>query len=371
MKLLKYLALILILLNVPTFSLEYLGAGMGSITNLLLTVSVIIYFFFAKKSKPLWPFIVLGICFFTFSGLQYTGVTELFIKEAIRYFIFIVCVNEITKDTTDKELLMFLVIGALSIAVNALVFPDVFGRYGGFYLNPNKAGFICLFAFALTYIIPNYKLKLLVQFVLILCGIFTLSRSFIMFLVIINVISVFANKKNIQTFVVGAVALVIIFAASSALQLNKARFSALHSLFGDSENVETQTITEGSRNETWSFFSDLITNNIVTGAGYKSMRGESSLVSVEYGVHNTFLMVLGEAGILAFLLIIIIYLAIAIRSLRFFRVHQEYTYLAVAIIGYLMVAHNFFEKYDVLFVSIWLYHRVNQQLPLGAEIKAN
>ncbi|SFN67733.1 O-antigen ligase like membrane protein [Bizionia echini] len=371
MKILKYVALVLILLNVPTFSLEYLGAGIGSITNLLLTVVVVIYFFIAKKSKPLWPFIVLGLCFFTFSGLQYTGITELFIKEAIRYFIFIICVNEITKATTDKELLIFLVIGALSIAVNALVFPDIFGRYGGFYLNPNKAGFICLFGFALSYIIPNYKLKLLIQFVLILCGIFTLSRSFIMFLVIINVVSVFANKKNIQTFAVGAVALIIIFAAASALQLNKARFSALHSLFGNTEEVETQTITEGSRNETWAYFSDLITNNVVTGAGYKSMRGESSLVAIEYGVHNTFLMVLGEAGILAFLLIVIIYLAITIRSLRYFRIHQEYTYLAIALIGYLMVAHNFFEKYDVLFISVWLYNKVHQELPVKAEIKAN
>tara|TARA_R110002012_G_scaffold81945_2_gene207406 strand:- start:90930 stop:92045 length:1116 start_codon:yes stop_codon:yes gene_type:complete len=371
MKLLKYIALILILLNVPSFSLQYLGASLGSVTNLLLTVVVIIYFFIAKKSKPLWPFIVLGLCFFTFSGLQYSGITAEFIKDAVRYFIFIICVNQITKETTDKELLVFLVIGALSIAVNALVFPDLFGRYGGFYLNPNKAGFICLFGFALTYIIPNYKLKLLVQFVLILCGIFTLSRSFILFLVIINVLSVFANKKNIQTFAVGAVALVIIFAAAETLQLNKARFSALHSIFGNSEEVETQTITEGSRNETWSYFSDLITDNIITGAGYKSMRGESSLVAIEYGVHNTFLMVLGEAGILAFLLIIIIYLAITIRSLRFFRTHQEYTYLAVAIIGYLMVAHNYFEKYDVLFVSIWLYNKVQKELPVEAEIKSN
>lgn len=371
MKLLKYIALTLILLNVPTFSLEYLGAGMGSVTNLLLTVVVIIYFFVSKKSKPLWPFIVLGLCFFTFSGLQYSGATDIFIKEMIRYFIFIVCANELSKDTTDKELLIFLVIGALSIAVNTMVFPDLFGRYGGFYLNPNKAGFICLFGFALSYVISNYKLKLLVQFALILCGIFTLSRSFILFLVLINVLSVFANKKNIQTFAVGAVALVIIFAAASTLQLNKERFSALHSLFGSSEEVQTQTITEGSRNETWSYFSDLITDNIVTGAGYKSMRGASSLVSIEYGVHNTFLMVLGEAGILAFLLIIIIYLAITIRSLRFFKEHQEYTYLAVAIIGYMMVAHNYFEKYDVLFVSIWLYHKVHQERSFETEIKAS
>lgn len=371
MKLLKYIALLLILLNVPSFSLQYFGASLGSVTNLLLTVVIIIYFFIAEKSKPVWPFIILGLFFFSFSGLQFSGITAEFIKDAVRYFIFIICVNQITKETTDKELLIILSIGAASIAINALVFPDLFGRYGGFYLNPNKAGFICLFGFALSYIIPNFKIKLLVQFALIVCGIFTLSRSFILFLVLITVISIFANKKNLQTLAIGAIALVIIFTAASTLQLNKARFSALQSLFGNSTEIETQTITEGSRNETWSHFSELITNNILTGAGYKSMRGSSSLVSIEYGVHNTFLMVLGEAGILAFLLISIIYLIMTVRSLKIFHQHQEYTYLAVAIIGYLMVAHNYFDKYDVLFVSIWLYNKVQQEWPELAENKSN
>ncbi|EGV44763.1 O-antigen ligase domain-containing protein [Bizionia argentinensis JUB59] len=366
MKILKYIALTLILLNIPTFSLHYLGPLFGSITNLLLFVSVIIYFFFAEKSKPVWPFIVLGICFFIFSGLQYSGDTTELIKDAVRYFIFIICVNQITKKTTDTELLIFLLIGALSIAVNAIVFPDSFGRYGGFYLNANKAGFICLFGFTLSYIIKNYKLKLLIQFTLIVCGIFTLSRSFLLFLVVINLVSIFANKKNIQTLAIGSIALVFIFTAST-LQLNKARFSALKSVFSSSEEIETQTITEGSRDETWFYFSDLITNNIIAGAGYKSMRGASSLVTVEYGVHNTFLMVLGEAGIIAFLLIVIIYLAMTIRSFKYLRKNQEYAYLAIAIVGYLMVAHNYFEKYDVLFVSIWLYHKVRQEIPLEVE----
>ncbi|TYB76236.1 O-antigen ligase family protein [Bizionia myxarmorum] len=370
MKIVKYIALILILLNVPTFGLQHFGASVGAITNLLLFVAIIVYFFVSKKSKPVWPFVILGLSYFTFSGLQYFGDTSEFIKDAVRFFIFIFCINEITKDTTAKELLIFLLIGAISIAINALVFPDAFGRYGGFYLNANKAGFICLFGFALSYIVKNYKLKLLIQFAFIICGIFTLSRSFMLFLVLINLLSIFTDKKNIQTFAVGAVALVVIFTAST-LQLNKSRFSALHSLFGDSEEVEMQTITEGSRDETWAYFSDLITNNMLIGAGYKSMTGGSSLVSIEYGVHNTFLMVLGEAGILSFLLIIIIYLAITIRSFGYLQTHQEYAYLAIAIFGYLMVAHNYFYKYDVLFISIWLYHKVRQDSTLEEEIKAD
>ncbi|MGY0392430.1 O-antigen ligase family protein [Bizionia sp. KMM 8389] len=370
MKILKYVILTLALLNTPTFSLEYIGATVGSATNLLLSASVLIYFFISEKTKPAFPFIVLGIVFFSFTAFQYSGDTAEFIKDALRYFVFIVCANEVSKNTSTKELLIFLIIGAISIAVNAIVFPDAFGRYSGFYINPNKAGFICLFGFALSYIIKDYKFKLAIQFVCIICGIFTLSRSFILFLVLINLLSLFANKKNVQTLAVGAGALVIILTAST-LQLNKDRFAALHSLFGNNDEIATQTITEGSRDETWAYFSEIITNNLIMGSGYKTMRGGSNLVSIGYGVHNTFLMALGEAGILAFLILLLIYSSISIQSFRIFKEHQEYLYLTVALIGYLMVSHNFFEKYDVLFISIWLYNKLQEDELLTSDLKTD
>lgn len=367
MKFIKYIALFLILFNIPTFSLENFGASFGSFSSALLFASIIGFFIVSKKTKPATPFIILGISFFVFSGLNYTGITTDYIKDFIRFFIFILCVNQLTKETSNKELLLFLVIGGLSILINATVFSNVFGRYGGFYLNPNKAGFICLFGFALTYTLKNYKFKLAIQLLLVICGILTLSRSFILFLVIISIISLFADKKNVQTMLIGAIAFIVILTASS-LQLNKARFSALQSIFS-SDAVNTQTITEGSRDETWAEYANLIYDNVIVGAGYKSMRGSSGLASVEYGVHNTFLLVLGEAGIISFLIIVFIYLSLLIKSIRCLSLHQEYTYLTIAIIGYLMVAHNYFDKYDVLFVSIWLYNHLNNSLELENEKK--
>ncbi|WP_418513075.1 O-antigen ligase family protein [Corallibacter sp.] len=360
MKIIKYILLAIALLNVPTFSLEYVSPSLGALTSMFLLAGSLLYFFISKKSKPAFPFIILGLCFFTFAGLNYSGITDEFFKDVIRFFIFIICFNQVSKDTTDKELLIFLLIGALSITVNALFFSNVFGRYSGFYINPNKAGFICLFGFAISYIINSYKLRLVIQFAFIICGIFTLSRSFILMLVLINLASLFADKRNIQTFVVGSAAMTVILTAST-LQLNKERFSALNSIFSSNEEVDTQTITEGSRDETWAMYSNVIFNNAIIGAGYKAMRGDSGLAGVEYGVHNTFLMVLGEAGILAFLLIVIIYLALFVRSLKLFSTNQEFTYLSMALIGYLMVAHNYFDKYDVLFVSLWLYNKVRDQ----------
>jgi len=366
-KILKYITLSLILFNIPTFSLENIGPTIGSLASALLFVAIIGFFIVSEKTKPAWPFLILGISFFAISALQYSGVTSDFLKDFIRYFIFVVCVNQLTKETSNKELLIFLSIGATSVLINALFFSNAFGRYSGFFLNPNKAGFICLFGFALTYTIKNYRLKLFMQLLITVCGILTLSRSFILFLVIINVISLFADKKNAQSIAIGAIAFVIILTASS-LQLNKDRFSALQSIFS-SDDINTHTITQGSRDETWAEYSDLLYNNLIFGAGYKTMRGSSGLASVEFGVHNTFLMVLGESGFITFLLIIAIYLSLLIKGLNCFNLRQEYTYLAIALIGYLMVSHNYFDKFDVLFVSIWLYNHVKNSS--NSEIENN
>lgn len=347
-----------------------MGSTYGALTNIMLFGSVAAYFVVSDKSRLALPFIALGLIFFSLSGFNYSGVTSDYLKDFIRFFLFIFCINQLCRETSSKELLIFLIIGSFSILINTVFFSNAYGRYSGFYINPNKAGFICLFGFALTYSIKKYKLKLVAQLVFVVCGILTLSRSFILFLVIINIFSLFADKKNIQTMLIGLVAFVIILTAGS-LQLNKDRFSALQSIFND-DSIKTNTITKGSRDETWSDYSEVIYDNLIFGAGYKSMRGGSESTTISHGVHNTFLMVLGEAGFVAFLIIVIIYSMLFSKSLSIFKLQQEYTFLSIAIFGYLMVAHNYFDKYDVLFVSIWLYNQLldnsNQKLELEKEL---
>ena len=61
-----------------------------------------------------------------------------------------------------KEIYIFLLIGALSIIINAVFFPlhnanfyPTYGRFSGFYLNPNYAGAMSLMGFALSFGIKN------------------------------------------------------------------------------------------------------------------------------------------------------------------------------------------------------------------------
>lgn len=360
MKILKYFLLTLILLNITSFSLTVLGSGGGSLFSALLFGSIIIYYFLSTKPKVQIIFIVLGLLYFLISGLNYTGPLREFFVDVIKYFIFIIGAVSLTKVTNQKEIGWFMFIGAMSVLINAVVFSNAYGRYGGFYINPNRAGVACLIAFSLTFYLQNKYFKLFLQLLIVTAGIMTLSRSFILVLLVINIIAIIANKKNSISLVAGSIAIVLVLTASSLFNLNTVRFSAFQSVFG-SQEIETKTITKGSRNETWALYTDIILNNPITGIGYNALHGNQSRINIKSGVHNTFLMAIGESGILTFLLFIILYLALLFRSLKHLKTNPEYACIATILISFLLVSHNYFDNYLILFISIWLYDRVKSK----------
>jgi len=359
MKILKYTILLLVILNVPPFGLFYLGDTIGNITSTLFFALIFLWFFFNEKSKLTTPLIILGIAYFFISGINSLVPTSEFINDIIKYFIFIIGSVTLMKKTNSKELCFIFLIGAISILINALIFPSVYGRYSGFYLNPNQAGFICLIGFALTYTLGNKKYKLIAQFIFAISGFMTFSRYFILLLIIVNVVSVISNKRNSISLIAGAVALLLIL-STSYFQLNNERFSALQSVFSD--DVDTKTITKGSREETWAIYTDIILENILIGNGYKSLHGRVHNPNFDVGVHNTYLMVLGESGIITFLLIIFTYFMLFFKSLKYFSTNPEYIYLSIVLLTYLLVTHNYFYNYIVLAMTIWLFTRVTNSV---------
>jgi len=353
---LKHTILALTILNLPTFGLISFNPALGSLAAALMLVSLALYYFFIKKSKPLLALLLLGILYYSIAGFSFSGDVEVFIKDIIRYFLFILSVTEVAKNTTNAEACFYLLLGAGSIIINALIFSDEYGRYAGFYINPNRAGLVCILGFAFTYKLVNKKYKIFAQLIFTLAGIATLSRYFLLLLLLVNVTSLFANRKNIVGLLVGAIGIVVII-NTPAFQLNKDRFDALESFFSEGE-VKTTTITRESRQETWALYTDVILNNALIGNGYGSMQGhQGDTVGIKVGVHNTYLMVLGEAGILPFLLLVIFYISILAKSFRRFITHPEYLYLAIIMSSYLLVSHNYFYNYVILFFTIWLYTR--------------
>jgi len=358
-EILKHIILGLALFNIPTFGLVIFSSSVGAAASALSLISLALYYFFVKKSKPILPLLIIGVLYYSISGFGFVGEMSFFIKNIFRYFLFIVSITEVAKNTTNKEAFLYLLIGSMSIIIHALVFSNAYGRYAGFYLNPNRAGLICLLGLAFSFTLTNKKFKLIAQFLLTVAGIATLSRFFIIILVLIFVASIFANRKNAIGLIAGAIGFIVIL-NTPAFQLNSERFEALQSLFNAGE-VKTKTITKESRQETWALYTDDILNNIPFGNGYGSMQGFGTGAhnGAGVGVHNAYLMILGESGFIPFLLMVIFYIGLFVKSIKHFSTHPEYSYLALILASFLMVSHIFFYNYIALFFTIWLYSRLS------------
>jgi O-antigen ligase len=332
------------------------GSTIGSVLSALFFGGIIGYFFLEEKVKIVWPLVILGILYFFISAFNYSGPTSDFIINCIKYFLFVILISSLASKTQNNELITILFIGALSILINAIVFSNPYGRYSGFYINPNTAGAVALIGYVFCLSLNNVKLKLLLQFGFIISGIMTLSRYFILLLVLITLLSIIYNKRNLIGALFGALALIFVI-TSGDFKLNTDRFKALQSIF--SNDVDTETITKESRDETWALYKKPLLNNLLIGNGYKSFQGhEYDTVGVQVGVHNSYLMILGEAGILPFLIFTYLYLLMIIKSFKSFFNHPEYLYLAIVLLTYLLVSHVYFENYIILFFTIWLYKKL-------------
>ena len=160
MKLLHYLVLAFIVFALPSFLLVVMGGTIGSASSYLMFIALAAYYFLNKKSKPLLPFIILGITYYAISSLTFVENYNDYLMEFIKYMLFVIAGAEIAKNTNNKLLIYFLLIGVSSIIFHVLLGSD-YGRYSGFYINPNGAGFLCIIGYSLCYSLSNKKTRLL------------------------------------------------------------------------------------------------------------------------------------------------------------------------------------------------------------------
>tara|TARA_R110000764_G_scaffold28677_2_gene67530 strand:+ start:6956 stop:8038 length:1083 start_codon:yes stop_codon:yes gene_type:complete len=357
----------------PSYLLAYFGSTLGSLSSYASSLLLLAYYFLSReKHELIFPFILLGILYYTLSGLNFSEIDpEWYFKDFIRFMIVVVCAVDLLYKTNNKDIYLILLIGGLSIIINAFLFPlananfyPTYGRFSGFYLNPNFAGTICLIGFALSYSMSIKWLKLGGQLIFTLAGILTFSRSFIVIWLLINMIAIYHSRKNIIVPAIGALVLILLFAISSFLTLNTARFSALQSIFSD-EQIQSETIQKDSRTGTWALYTDIIFDKPFWGNGYEYM--QKKLPGLP-GVHNTFLMVLGEAGIIPFFLIIGIYAFLLIKSYSFFRSNPEFFYLSCVLTISLMVGHTYFSNYYNVLISMYLLIQFKKLTPSSSLI---
>ena len=365
LKYLKYAILVLIVCNLPSYLSAYFDPRYGSLASYATSGFLVVFFFLARpKHRLVFPFILLGILYFTISSFNFSQEFETeYLKDFLRYMIVAVCAGEVLIRTSRKELFFAFFIGALSVILNAFIFKTAqanfaaeYGRYSGFYLNPNYAGIVCLAGYALSFAMKNRKLKLLGFFVFTLAGLVTLSRTFVVIWLIINFAAIYNNRKNAMTLGIGGIILIIVFSFSGMLTLNTSRFTALKSIFS-SEQTQTTTITAGGRGATWSYYYDMIMENPLIGNGYRKLQSQ------KYGgrgVHNSYLMVVGESGFLPFLIMVGIYMYLLLITFKHFKEFPEYFYLTIVVVLAMAVSHSFFVVFLNVLISIFVYVRIRE-----------
>ena len=374
---LKYLLLFMLFCNMTAFSLVYFGSSMGSIVSYATTLLLLVYFFFSKPwHKPAFPFLFFTLLFFVISSFNYTDIdtTNYFLKESLRFIIVVICGTELMYKCKPKDFFYIFLIGAVSVIINATVFPQsnalhglIQGRFSGFYLNPNFAGSACLFGFALSYTIKSKTWQLIGQFAFTLAGIFTLSRTFVIVWLLINIIAIINNKKNLLVPLVGGVVLVGVFTFTDSKIFASDRFDALESFF-DEGPVKTKTLEEDSRTATWAMYYDIIMDKPILGNGFMKLQRKSGLLP---GVHNTYLMVIGEAGIFPFLILIGLYSYLIFESFQFFKLRPELFYIMIIVSLSMLVSHTYFFAYNNVLLSIYVYLQLrnyrNQKGPIKVD----
>lgn len=360
MKFLKFLILVLIFWNIPSFLLVAGNATMGAASSLGIFGLILVYFLFSKKIKPSLSFLFLGASYFLISVIVDSQFAGGFIVIFIKYLIFIACSVSLVKDTTLKETYIILLLGSMSILFETFFLQVVGGRFSGFYLNPNSAGFICIIGYCLSFGIEKKTLKIVGQIIFSIAGIVTFSRTFLVLWVLINIISLLISYKNSYKLFLGIILFGFILSFGEELNFNTYRMNAFSSLL---EGKINDNMEANSRDQTWAKYYDDIIQNPIFGNGYMSFSGRKigsgEGAYIIDGVHNTPLMLLGEAGIIPLIIFLCIYSHLFYRGCRIFKLEPVFLLLTIALIMYLLTNHNYFDNYILLFISLIIYSEVN------------
>jgi len=372
MKYLKLIILLLIFLNLPSYALIYNNSVTAKVLSYGTFFLISLYFFLNKKEKPVISFIILGLMYFLISVLVDAQNTANFIITFFKYFIFIILGTSVIKDTKSIEIYILLMVGSISIIYESLFIINLNGRFSGFYLNPNSAGFICILGYCLSLSINNNMLKILGQILFSIAGFVTFSRTFLLIWVLINIISLLISYKNIYKILIGVILFSLFLSFGDKFDFNTRRLDAFSTILDGKVSYEME---ENTRTQTWALYYERILESPILGNGYLSFSGEtigsgdSAIVNV--GVHSTPLLIIGEAGIFTFFYFLWIYCGFVARGIKLFKEDPLLFFVAFSLLMYMLTSHNYFDNYLILFVSIWLYMKIDSRERIEKNHKIN
>ncbi|WP_316814811.1 hypothetical protein [Pedobacter nyackensis] len=271
--------------------------------------------------------------------------------------------STVLRDVKNEEIYGILLIGCLSIIYEAIFVTKAGDISSGLYLNANFAAYVCVLGYSMGLTVNNKNLKIIGQILFTVAGLVTFSITFLVVWLLINLLSVFANTRNIVKLAVCLVFLAAFISFGDKLHLNTQRMNAFSGVSG--ATIEGK-LNEGAGTETWTLYYDKILKNPIWGNGYGQIaEGEDIHFTIQVDVHNTFLMIMGEAGIFALFYFLWIYGYVTMSSLHFFEQNPSIFYVSFALIFYMLTSHKYFDDYLVLFTSLWLYQEVYKMKNIG------
>jgi hypothetical protein len=351
---LRIIFLFLVLCNFPSFALVHISPFAGTVLSYSTFLILITYSFF-EKVLPIKEYLLLGFFYFFISLLVDSTAFDSSLFLVIKYFIFFYCVNSILFYVKNIEIFGILILGCFSIFIEVYLSGGLVGRFSGFYLNPNAAGFAVLIGFIFSMSLFKSRLKILAQVLFSVAGFLTFSRTFLVLWIIVNLITFFHSFKNGLKLFFGVILFTLFIAFFQDLGIDSQRFSA-YSLALKGELSDDLAVD--IRSDTWSIYYEDILNSLFFGNGFLSFSGKKfgsgfNEYSVQ-GVHNSYLMVLGESGIFVFIIFLFLHIRYLYVGFNVFSQFPVYFLLSISLALFLLTSHNFFDNYLILFLSAWL-----------------
>ncbi|MFC4172160.1 O-antigen ligase family protein [Microvirga sp. GCM10011540] len=227
-------------------------------------------------------------------------------------------------------------------------------RASGFFENPNEAAMIALYCIVLIAALPSSSLPLrLVQgAVAVVALIMTFSKAGMLTLLVLTALFLL-TRRSFMTLVLSAVGLVLVFSGlwfvfeNDLLNLSweqRERLSDVLNLAGGEINERSTT----GRNVLFEMGFEKITSNFPWGAGlgeFHAMEGGVRKVAggIEVnewlGIHNTFLMIAGEGGMVPLVMLLVFLLSLLTYGVS--APHRGIVYgFTIILMSDMMVSHH-------------------------------
>lgn len=242
-------------------------------------------------------------------------------------------------------------------------------RFGGFFGNPNEAGVIACAAVAMTLSEPFRSRRLQVTALVIgsIAAVLTFSKT--AWLVLPTLLALHLMRRSrrnpfLLLAILAAIPLLFFFDIAVILtwflnnpffELNLAQTRRIEGLVLFLTATDETGSALSSRDFLWQFGFEQIMQSPLLGSGLGSfhhMKGGLEENEVWQGVHNTYLMVWGEAGLLAFALFVFTTFLVA-RDILFNAWHPASFQLGLIIFLNFQVNHNILtSRYFLVFLAV-------------------